>query len=85
MTISTNLHIAAIFEIFCVSIIGFALPFYYTKQFQHSHSHGTSSKHHSIGSEEGKPINKTLYIIRSFSTGIILGVAFLHLLAESGG
>jgi len=62
-------HIGGIFEIFILSVVGFFIPFFLIRCSKMSIENMT---------------DELLYrCIKSFSTGIILGVAFLHLLAES--
>ena len=63
-----SLKIITIFVIFFVSIAGFFLPFYYIKV--------NESSFHAMESDSFK-------ILRGFSTGVIIGVAFLHLLPDS--
>lgn len=62
-------HIGGIFEILILSCIGFFLPFLLIK--------------YSNISIENISENLSFRCLKSFSSGIILSVAFLHLLAES--
>jgi zinc transporter 1/2/3 len=64
-----NYHIGGIFEIFILSTLGYFIPFYLIK---------------CNGITIDNMIDQLSYrCIKSFSAGIILGVAFLHLLAEA--
>jgi len=64
-----NYHIGGIFEIFILSALGYFIPYYLIK------CNGITIEN---------MIDQLLYrCIKSFSAGIILGVAFLHLLAEA--
>ena len=62
-------HIGGIFEIFILSVVGFFIPFFLIRC--------------SKMSIENMTDELSYQCIKSFSAGIILGVAFLHLLAES--
>jgi len=64
-----NYEIGGIFEIFSLSVLGFFLPFYF---------------YHFKNVSIEKMTDEVPYrCVKSFSAGIIIGVAFLHLLADS--
>ena len=69
LDLTDSLKITTIFIIFFVSVAGFFLPFYYVK-FSHESTFNVM---------ESDPFK----ILRGFSTGVIIGVAFLHLLPDS--
>ena len=90
MTISLDLRIGCIFLIFCVSCAGFYSPNLLvrlsgtenvpelTDRSSHKHSHGRS---HSVDCYIlSHPIFRCM---KSFSAGVILGVAVLHLLSDA--
>ncbi len=73
MDVSLQLRIAAIFEIFVVSLSGVCLPLYLVN---------VATK------LSGEPdISKTLKFraLKTFSGGLVLSVAFCHLIADSLG
>ena len=54
----TSLHVGTIFEIFFVSALGFALPYYYIR----------------LKKSEEFLKNEVMILTKSFSTGVIFGV-----------
>ena len=75
-----SLQIAAIFEIFFVSLLGCCIPFMYAYM---NVSHDPLKPHNKDMDIYDNIINNSTFRIgRGFSTGIIIGVAVMHLLAE---
>jgi hypothetical protein len=73
-----SLKVGAIFELFCVSALGYALPFILG-----SKSFSCQSKTVSEIAKQSEALTDGFKVFKSFSTGIIIGVVFLHLLPEA--
>ncbi len=82
-----NLKIVAIFEIFVASFLGYASPFIgtYFQSKSTTESPASTNHDHSLHHHEHHHGNssETFKLVKAFSGGIILGVAFIHLIPES--
>ena len=74
MDYSLQLRIASVFIMFCVSLLGMVAPYIYAA----SKRGGVDSaeNHKRISESEG------FRIVRTFAAGVLLGVAFIHLLND---
>ena len=69
MKYSHSIQLVCIVVVFLLSLVGFAIPFQLASR--------------SKGSQGGIVDNAMYAILKSFSTGVILGVAVLHLAVDS--